>query len=362
MKRETRLLLCKACDSLILTIEVFNRPHDLGRAATTLILVDHAFEMLLKAGIVHRGGRVREKRARDTLGFDKCVRCALSDGSIKFLNEEQALTLRGINSLRDAAQHYLLDISENQLYVHVQAAVTLFRDLLKSVFALDLCERLPNRVLPISTSAPLDLTALFDNEIVEVVRLLHPNSRKRLQAHTRLRPLAILDASIKGESGQPSPGKLKRLGSELLAGKTWQELFPGVASVELTAEAEGPSLALRFTKREGVPFHVVPEGTPGAAVVAVRRVDELGYYCLSLHQVAGQVGLTVPKTLAMVRYLGIESDAECFKLIRIGKSQFKRYSQKAAARINNELPKVTMIDVWQKYRPRQRQVVDQSDN
>ena len=91
MKHESRLLLRKACDSLMLSIEFFNRPHDLGRATTTLILLDHAFEMLLKGGIVHLGGRIRERRARATMGFAKCVRCALSDGAIKFLNEEKLL-------------------------------------------------------------------------------------------------------------------------------------------------------------------------------------------------------------------------------------------------------------------------------
>lgn len=319
MKRETRLLLGKACDSLVLSIEIFNRPHDLGRVTTVLILLDHSFEMLLKAGIVHRGRPIRERRANETLGFNKCIRCALSDGNIKFLTEEQALTLQGINSLRDAAQHHLLDISEDQLYMHIQAGVTLFRDLLLTVFGRDLSELLPNRVLPVSTSAPMDLTVLFDNETAEVVKLLQPGSRKRLEAQAKLRPLVILDTSIKGEKGQPSPGKLRRLGHELVAGKAWQDVFPGVASMEITATGTGPGLALRLTKKEGVPIHVVPEGTPGAAVVAVKRVNELGYYCLSLRQVADQAGLTMPRTTAMIRYLGMEAEPDYFKLLEIAK-------------------------------------------
>ena len=335
--------------------------HDLGRADTTLILLDHAFEMLLKAGIVHRGGRIREKRANETMGFDKCVRCALSDGSIKFLDEDQVITLQGINNLRDAAQHHLLDISENQFYLHIQAGVTLFRDLLKSVFDRDLYELLPNRVLPVSTTAPLDLTALFDYEIAEVVRLLQPGFRKRLQAHARLRPLAILDASIKGEKGQPSPGKLKRLGNGLVSGKAWQDLFPGVASMEITAEGAGPSLSLRFTKKEGVPFHVVPEGTPGAAVVAVKRVNELDFYNLGVSQVTEHIGLGRNKTLAMVKYLKMEDDADCFKVIKIGKNEFKRYSQKAIERIKEVLPEVSVDEIWEEYRPRKRKAVQQGD-
>ena len=163
MKREARLLLNKGCDSLILSIEFFNRPHDIGRVTTTLILLDHGFEMLLKAAILHRNGRIREKRASETIGFDKCIRTGISDGSVKFLNEEQALILQGINILRDAEQHHLLDISENQFYIQVQSGITLFRDLLRDVFNRDLCALLPNRVLPVSTSAPIDLDILFEN-------------------------------------------------------------------------------------------------------------------------------------------------------------------------------------------------------
>jgi hypothetical protein len=77
MKRETRLLLSKAVDSLLLGTECFNRPFDRGRVAGTLILLDHGFEMLLKAAILHRGGSIREKGDPLTFGFGKCVRCGL---------------------------------------------------------------------------------------------------------------------------------------------------------------------------------------------------------------------------------------------------------------------------------------------
>jgi hypothetical protein len=124
MKREARLLLNKAYDSLVLSIELFNRPYDKGRISSTLIFLDHAFEMLLKSSIIHRGGQIRERRAKETIGFDACVRRSLTDAKIKYLTEEQALTLQILNGLRDAAQHHLLDISEDQLYIHVQSGIT----------------------------------------------------------------------------------------------------------------------------------------------------------------------------------------------------------------------------------------------
>jgi len=80
VKRECKLLFGKAVDSLVLSIEHFNRPWDRGRVDAVLILLDHAFEMLLKAAILHRGGAIRKPREKQTIGFDECLRKALSDG------------------------------------------------------------------------------------------------------------------------------------------------------------------------------------------------------------------------------------------------------------------------------------------
>lgn len=346
MKREAKLLLAKACDALVLSIELFNRPHDRGRVSSTLIQLDHGFEMLMKAAILHRGGRIREKRAKETIGFDACVRRSLSDGAIKYLTEEQALVLQTINGLRDAAQHHLLDISEGQLYVHVQSGVTLFRDLLKSVFEQNLSSHLPTRVLPVSTSPPTNLATLFESEVSEIKKLLKPGRRRQVEALARLRPLAILDATIQGEKGQPSDADLRRIGKEVSRGSAWPDVFRGAAAVEIAADGTGPSLSLRLSKKEGIPIQLVAEGTPGASVVAVKRVDELGFYSLGAKQLAEKVGLTMPKVVAVVDYLDLRKDQNCYKEFKIGKTVFKRYSQKAIDSIKEALRKENADEIW----------------
>jgi hypothetical protein len=350
MKREAKLLLEKACDALVLSIELFNRPHDRGRVSSTLIQLDHGFEMLMKAAILHRGGRIREKRAKETIGFDACVRRSLSDGAIKYLSKEQALVLQTINGFRDAAQHHLLDISEGLLYVHAQSGVTLFRDLLKSVFNQDLNCDLPTRVLPVSTSPPTDLATLFESEVAEIRKLLEPGRRRRLEALARLRPLAILDATIQGEKGQPSDADLRRIGREVSQGSAWADVFRGAAAVEIAADGTGPSLSLRLSKKEGIPIQLVAEGTPGASVVAVKRVDELGFYSLGAKQLAEKVGLTMPKAVAVVDHLGLRGQSEYYKEIKIGKAVFKRYSQKAIDSIKEALEKESADEIWRKRR------------
>jgi len=346
MKREAKLLLEKACDALVLSIELFNRPNDRGRVSSTLIQLDHAFEMLLKAALLHRGGRIREKRAKETIGFDACVRRALSDGKHKFLTEEQALVLQTINGLRDAAQHHLLDISEGQLYVHVQSGVTLFRDLLKKVFNENLVTHLPMRVLPVSTSPPTTLATLFESEVEEIKKLLRPGKRRQIEVMARLRPLAILDSTIQGEKGQPSDADLRRMSKDLLAGKTWIDAFKGASAVEITADGTGPGLSLRLSKKEGIPIQLVAEGTPGASVVAVKRVNELDFYNLGAKQVAKKLSTSIPKAIAVVDHLKLRSKPDCYKEFKIGSLLHKRYSQKALDEIRIALNKENLDDIW----------------
>jgi hypothetical protein len=189
--------------------------------------------MLLKAAIIHRGGKIREPKATQTIGFDACVNKSLSDGKIKFLSEEQSLPLKTINGLRDAAQHHLVDISEQNLYMHAQVGVTLFRDILKDVFQKDLHIELPDRVLPISTTPPSDLTALFDNEINEIKRLLQPGTRRRIEASAKLRALAIIEGAIQGEKIQPTGNQLQKLGKAIKEEKSWERMWHLLISQQL---------------------------------------------------------------------------------------------------------------------------------
>ena len=349
MKKEVKILLGKAIESLTLSIELFNRPNDSGRVHGVLIFLDHAMEMFLKAAILYQGGRIREKRAKQTIGFDACVRKALSDGSIKFLTKEQALALQTINSQRDATQHYLLDMSEQHLYLLSQAGLTLLRDLFKSVFNTDIKTHLPERVLPLSTTPPVDLATLFDTEVSKVRSLLKPGSRRQIEARAKLRALAIMESSIQGEKVQPGRSDLMKIARMIKEGKKWDEIFPGVASIKFTTKGYGPSIDLRITKKRGTPVTIVPEGTPGATTVAIKRVDDLSFYSLGRDQLAKKVGLSGPKTTAVVRYLNLESDKECFKLVTVSKSRFKRYSQKAIEKIDEAVQNKPIEEIWKSH-------------
>ena len=98
--------------------------------------------------------------------------------------------------------------------------------------------------------------------------------------------------------------------------------------------------------------------TPGAAVVAVKRVDELSFYNLGLNKLAEHLGLTPPKTLSVIRYLKLQTDPDCYKQFIIGKTTHLRYSQKAVLKIQETLKTVSIDDIWKshgaKARPRKK--------
>ncbi|MDD5778607.1 MAG: hypothetical protein PHU95_04090 [Candidatus Thermoplasmatota archaeon] len=349
MKRVVRILLNKSVDSLVLSIELFNRPIDKGRTHSVLILLDHAFEMLLKAALLHRGVGVYDKKTKQTIGFDSCVRKAIGNGAVRFLTDEQALTLQAINGMRDAEQHYYLEISEDILYTLVQSGFTLFRDILEEVFNKELNEYMPRRVLPVSTTPPKNLEIMFEEEVESVKTLLKSKGRKKSHALAKLHSLQIIEKSLQGDRTPVIPRHLTKIAKKIEKGEKWPDIFPGLASVSLTSEPKGHLINLRFTKKEGIPIHTVPEGTPGAMVVGLRRVNELSFYSMGRNDLAKKLGLTGPKTSAAIWYFDIQDNPDCYKLITIGKSKHKRYSPKTIEVIKEGLKEVDIDKIWHEW-------------
>lgn len=354
MRREAKLLLSKAADSIVLAIEHFNRPWDRGRHEATLIFMDRSLELLMKAALVHRGYRIRESPSANTFGFEKCVRKCTSEANPPIFTDGEAAIARLVNGLRDAAQHYLVETSEQELYLYTQACVTLIDDKLKSVFSQSLSQHLPERVLPVSTKAPMDLEFVLTVEFDEIKALLAPKSRKSLQAESRLRTMAVLENALRGDDTQPTISDLRRLVCRIRQGEGWKDLFPGVATLKLSTEGTGPTVSIRITKNAGDPVRLVREDSPEAAsspVIAVKRVNELDYYSLGLYDLAKKIGLTAPRALALIRHLGIQEQPEYYKEIKIGSQRYKRYSAKALHLLKRQLPQVDMDEVWKCHSP-----------
>ena len=353
MRKEARILHGKAVDSLVLGVDHFNRAWDRGRSEAVLIMLDRAFELLLKAIIVHRGGSIREtKKAGTTIGFDMCLRKCLSDAALQCLSEDEVVALQTLNTLRDAAQHHIIEVSEEFLYINAQAAVTLFGRLATEVLGSPLRNEIPARILPVCARPPRDLGEIFDAEFADIKALVAPGSRKRLDAHARLRAMAVVQASLDGRKSQATEEELGAIVKQISSGLDWRDIFPGVSCLTIDVEGNGPGLVIRITKNKGEAVKLVKDGDPSATVIAVHKVNELDFYNLGLKDLAKKLKQTQPKLLCLIMHDRIQDDVDCFKTMKIGSQAYKRYSMTALDRLAKRLKEVDLERLWSETRNR----------
>ena len=101
-------------------IGAFNGMDDDGRQSAVLLHLQHAAEMLLKAALSEKKVKVFDSRSGRSIGFERCLALASEHLS---MTADQAGTLRTIDALRDDEQHWLGQISEELLFLHVRATI-----------------------------------------------------------------------------------------------------------------------------------------------------------------------------------------------------------------------------------------------
>ena len=180
-----------------------------------------------------------------------------------------------------------------------------------------------------------------------------------MEAMGRLRHLIIMESNITADGGQPTIREIDRVASRVKHGDSWQEIFPGVASLRLDTQGHGLTVSMRLTRHpEASPVRVVREHEHGFEEAAiVREINILDRYSMTVTQLARNLGVTMPRTLALVRYLRLQEDEDCYKEIRISSAQsgvIKRYSPKALQKLQVTLRDVNMDVIWTQFGSRAR--------
>jgi hypothetical protein len=347
LRRETRMLKEKSLASLRRAAAAFNDFDEVGRVAAVLLHTQHAFEMLLKAGLVQHKVRVFDKRDGRSLGFEKCVNLAIEHLG---LSESEAGTARAIDALRDDEQHWLTDCSEGLLYLHLRAGVTLFDDLLQRVFDDRLVNHWPHRVLPISAEPPRDVQTLIDEEYTQIQQLLAPGTRRRPDARARIRSLLALEAHLH-EGVVISKRDVDRIEKAIKKGGKRSQVFPRLNFLGAEMVGDGLQVTVRFSKTEGMPVRLVGADEEVEAA-AVREVDLQRKYHWTKPRLAEKLGLTPPRCLALRRYLVIEDEPDCVYDFTFGSMVHRQYSDNAYRRMKDALDSgVDMGEVWRLCRP-----------
>lgn len=345
--RDARTLSNKAISSMRMAMSTFNSYDDEGRVCSVLLHLQHACEMLLKAVLVQSRVSVFDEKSGKSIGFDRALNlCRQHYG----LTEVEAGTMRMIDALRDAEQHWFTIIEEDVLYLHTRALITVFDTYLKRALDLDLSSRVPARVLPVSTRPAGDFDFLVDREYRLIAELLKPGKRKRDEARARIRALLAMEGLAVDEV-QISEKDINRIEKAVKAGSGFGQVFPRLNTVASTIEGEGPAITVRFSKKEGPPVQFVAGDDPQGAA-AVREVDLQKKFHLGAADLAKTLKLTGPRAVALRRHLKIDLDPTCCHTFEFGKARHARFSDNARNKMKAALDDgLDMDEVWKAHRP-----------
>lgn len=252
-----------ATDSFRIAVELFNRPFENGRTEGVLILLDHSFEMLLKAAILRRGGEIRaDDGSGQTISLEKCVkRCR--DGTrdnqrIQFLSKSEAAAIFSLNNLRDYAQHEQVDVREQQLYLQSRQCTDIFEMILTRVFNESLSQYLPDRVLPLSTTVPTDIASVIDQEIDEIQELMDEGATD--EARNKLKALDSVERGLADDGDTPDHSELTTKLEAVDDDQDLEDIFPSTFAALTDGVDSGGGVRINLGSDDpGLPAQYVPE-------------------------------------------------------------------------------------------------------
>lgn len=351
VRREAKVLQLKALASLCRSADAFNCSSEDGRVTSTLLLLQHAFEMLLKAALVQRRQTVMDPHTGRSYGFEKCVNLAKQHLG---LSEADAGVLRAIDSMRDDEQHYHALIDEALLHTHCRAAVPIFDNLLYTAFGQRLADQLPVRVLPLSTRPPEDVQTLIDAQFSQIKRLLRPGTRQQADARAMVRGLLALEAHTSDRTVQVSEKDVTQVVQGVRAGKSRDQVFPRLSALGTeTAEGGALQVTVKFVRNDSsaVPVRFVA-GDEDAAAIRLHDLQDKFHW--SATALAAKLGISTPQAKALRWKLSIDDDESCRHVFMFGKSRHQMFSDNAYNKMRAALaePKFSAQEVWRQYRAR----------
>ena len=309
-RRKTTLLKSAGGESLALAVELFNRPFRTARDSAVLMLLGHAFEMLLKAAIYQKRGRIRDPNDSTSYGFARTINIAFSD--LQAFDEDDLTILRAIKQHRDAATHDTIALSDDLLWLHIRSAVTVFGRILDRQFSSQLTDLIPARVVPVAAIPPSDAVAVVERDMQDIAELLAPNTRRGDEARSRLRPLLALDGSVTGREEPPADAEVDRAVRSLRAGRDWKAVFPGLALLTLS-EAPAPGsqeVSLRVVRSaDGIS---VRAASPGESALLYRTMDPFQEFNIKLSEFGQKLGVTRHEGYALIWCLELKNDGRAY--------------------------------------------------
>ena len=313
LRRKAKLFRDTAVASMLAAVELHNSPTRSGEAQV-LVLAGHAMEMLLKAVIYQRRGTVTAAGETFSHSLTKCIEIASND--IGVIEPEDRTLLLALKTDRGQAAHDVVAASEDLLWVHLSAALSLFRKVHDAELGGPAPEFLSKRVLPVSAAPPTHGPTLVQRDVEEIAAMLRGGKRQGAEARARIRPLLALEAAAHGREDPPTEREVERAARSIKRGVAWDRVFPGLAGLEVggaPAGAGSDQVTLRIARRGDVPVRRALEGEEDEALL-YRDINVFDSYGIKLSDFGDKLGLTAHEGYAVIYYLDIKSDPDAYYL------------------------------------------------
>jgi hypothetical protein len=334
LRREARNLKAKSISSLRIGLEAFNGFSEDCRTTKTLLHLQHACEMLLKASLVQRQVNIQDPQKGHSVGFKKCLNLAREHCGF---TETQAGVFRAIDSLRDGEQHWLITVPEDVLFLHARGLVTAIDEVLAREFKEKLADHLPTRVLPVSTVPEAQFDVLVDRECKLIKELLAPGRRQRDEARGRIRTLLSMEAHVADEV-EISERDITRVENALKSNKEWGDVLPRLKTMQTALTGTAVDLKVHITKNQGIPIHRIAADDPTNAA-AVREVDLRKKYRYTPTELAQKLGLNTNESKTLRAMLNIDVEPIMCHVFEFGKSKHPCFSDQALALMKEQWSK-----------------------
>jgi hypothetical protein len=336
VRRRTRQLKSSAVESVVLAVEMFNRPATYARAAGVLLPLQHALEMLFKAAIYEARGTIFPRGGAVSFKFSECL--SILRSNLNLLTDDQVLVAASIDAHRDAVQHHGSGLREQFLFVDAMSGLTLFRDTLLAAFHERLGDypAFTGRTLPVAVDPPREFTAIVDSDMRYIADLLRPGHRRRAEAMGLLRPYVLMErVTAVGEAvAQPTDDEMDALADRVRLDPDWTRLLPGIARLAFDSSSS-MAYELRITKsKDAPPVRLVSPEEPAAGEAgAILEVEVLKRFPFNVTELGRQASVNQFEAEAIVFASGFQSDPSLHRAVDVGSSSrpqiVHRYSHKA---------------------------------
>jgi hypothetical protein len=348
LKQESRVLQQKALASLIFTIEAFNSPHEGGRATRVLLHLQHSFEMLLKAALVQTGDkRVHDPETGRSIGFERCLRLAAENDIIK-LADADAGTLRAIDAMRDDEQHWFNIVSEQLLYLHARAGITLFDELLQRVFANTWPTTCQGESCHSRWIHRVNSQSCWMRNTHRSPRSCNPGAERDTKPERGCARCSLWRRT--SSRTRVSDKDVTRVERGIRDGDTREQVFPRLEEIATAIDGEGVNTIVHFTKQQGAPVrYVADESVPAAGI---REVDLLKKYHRPPAGLARELDISPSRSTALRRHLGIDSDGPySHQFVLSPSNKPRRYSDNALRLMRETLNAADLDAIWKAHSP-----------